>query len=150
MTFGRPSEDDPLKAQEKNELALSPKNSVIVGKLLWLLVDEFELSISDLEVLLDVNGRSLYDAKDARRLPTPCNDRYRRVGHLLGIKKNLEIIFPRNEEVRKNWLKVPREVFKGKSAIEMIKENPLDSMSRLFTVRRLLEMFRNGSINELT
>lgn len=125
-------------------------NDQRLGKILWLLVEEFDFSISDLAILLDVKERTLYQAKKMKVLPSSSYDRYHRIGLLLGIKKNLEILFPRNPEVRKNWLRVPRSIFFGKSALEMIRANPIESSSRLFTVRRLLDMLRNGSIPALT
>ncbi|MFW7380092.1 MAG: hypothetical protein ACOH5I_14860 [Oligoflexus sp.] len=120
-----------------------------LGKVLWLLAEEYDLSISELALLLDVGEKTIRNAKKARSFPQPSLDRMRRIGHLLGIKKNLEILFPRNQEIRANWLKVPRETFKGKSALELIEENPLLSMDRLFTVRRILDMYRVGTLSEV-
>jgi hypothetical protein len=138
------------KAQNHIDLTISKENSEKAAKILWLIADDLDLSPADLSVLMDVQERTIYNSRVNKTLPLPCNDRYRRIGLLLGIKKNLEILFPRNEEVRKNWLHVPRSIFKGLSAMDMIRSEPVESMSRLFTVRRLLDMYRNGSLNELT
>lgn len=135
--------------QTQPQIAPSPKNDEMMAKILWLFAEEYELSVSDLSILLDVKKRTLFQNQKDRSFPQSSNDRYRRMGLLLGIKKNLEILFPENPEVRKNWLKVPREVFKNKSALELIAEQPVESMARLFTVRRLLDMLRNGTINIL-
>ncbi len=139
-----------LAINDNIKLEPSQKNDAILAKILWLLVEEFGLSMADASVLIDVKKRTLYQARKSKALPQPSRDRYRRIGLLLGIKKNLEILFPRNPEVRRNWLHIPRETFKEKSAISMIKDSPLESMSRLFTVRRLLDMLRNGTIHSIT
>lgn len=136
-------------AQKQPQLVPSPKNDQVMAKILWLLAEEYELSVNDLSILLDVKERTLFQNKKEGSFPQSSNDRYRRMGLLLGIKKNLEILFPENPEVRKNWLKIPREVFKNKSALDVIREQPIESMARLFTVRRLLDMLRNGTIDVL-
>lgn len=89
------------------------------------------------------------DAKKKSEFPSVTNDRILRLGHLPGIKKNLEILFPCNPVVRANWLRIKRDAFKGKSALELIKEGSFESMNRLFTVRRMLDVLRSGAINEL-
>ena len=134
---------------KKIDLKPSDKNDKMLAKILWLFADEYDLANDDLRVLLDVKLRTLQNARSNKTLPNSSNDRYRRISLLLGIKKNLEIIYPRNPEVRKNWLKVPRETFKGKSALAMIKDAEIESMARLFTVRRLLDMLRVGTINAI-
>lgn len=120
-----------------------------LGKGLWLLAAEYNLTVKDLAYLLDVSERTLYEAKKKEEVPSITNDRILRIGHLLGIKKNLEILFPRNPEVRSQWLHVKREAFKGRTALDLIKEGSYESMNRLFTVRRMLDMLRSGSIHEL-
>ena len=114
------------------------------------MANEYSFTTEELSLLLDVKARTIQDARRKQSFPNSSNDRYRRLGLLLGIKKNLEILYPRNDEVRQNWLRIPREVFKTKSALEMIGEKPVESMARLFTVRRLLDMQRNGTIASLT
>lgn len=131
--------NQPIAAEQKQAL----------GKGLWLLADEYKLGVKELSYLLDVSERTLYAAKKKDEVPSFTNDRVLRIGYLLGIKKNLEILFPRNPEVRANWLHVNREAFKGKSALELVKEGSFESMNRLFTVRRMLDMLRSGAIHEL-
>lgn len=139
------------KAADQFAAALTEnKIDVVLGRALWLLADEFSFKMEELEVLLDVQERTLYNAKANERMPQSSNDRRRRIGLLLSIKKSLTILFPHNPEVRKNWLRVPRDTFKGHTAMEVIMETPEVSMERLFTVSRLLEMLRSGTIHELT
>jgi len=128
----------------------SAGNDKKAARILWLLANEYSFTTEELSLLLDVKARTIQDARRKQSFPNSSNDRYRRLGLLLGIKKNLEILYPRNDEVRQNWLRIPREVFKTKSALEMIGEKPVESMARLFTVRRLLDMQRNGTIASLT
>jgi len=68
---------------------------------------------------------------------------------LLGIVKSLSVIYPRNPEIVNGWLHKNRKIFKGKSALELVTEDPLQSQAALFTVRRVLDMYRNGVIFEL-
>jgi hypothetical protein len=134
-------------SRKASNVSLSDENDIRLGKILWLLADEYKLSTTELSILLDVKGRTIQSARQHQaKLPCSSYDRYRRVGLLLGIKKNLEIIFPRDSEVRQNWLRIPRDAFDGKSALEMIMEEPIESMARLFSVRRLLDMQRVGLI----
>ena len=135
--------------KKRPDITPSKENDRKLAKILWLLVEEYKLTNDELSLLLDVKLRTIQDARGKKSLPNSSYDRYRRVGLMLGIKKNLEILYPKNPEVCKNWLRVEREVFKGRSAIEMIMENPVESMARLFTVRRLLDMQRNGTIEAL-
>lgn len=136
-------------SKKRPDITPSKENDRKLAKILWLLAEEYKLTNDELSLLLDVKLRTIQDARGKKSLPNSSYDRYRRVGLMLGIKKNLEILYPKNPEVCKNWLRVEREVFKGRSAIEMIMENPVESMARLFTVRRLLDMQRNGTIEAL-
>jgi uncharacterized protein (DUF2384 family) len=43
-----------------------------------------------------------------------------RVGHLLGIHKNLRIIFPNNRDLVYRWVKAPNQRFDGKSPLEIM------------------------------
>jgi hypothetical protein len=136
-------------SKKRPDITPSKENDRKLAKILWLLAEEYKLTNDELSLLLDVKLRTIQDARGKKSLPNSSYDRYRRVGLMLGIKKNLEILYPKNPEVCKNWLRVEREVFKGRSAIELIMENPVESMARLFTVRRLLDMQRNGTIEAL-
>ncbi|MEZ4705265.1 MAG: hypothetical protein R3A11_08785 [Bdellovibrionota bacterium] len=138
-----------VSASPMLDISPSSQNDVKLAKILWLLADEFDLKVDDLVALLDVKERTIYKCRREGTLPLSSSDRYRRIGLLLGIKKNLEIIFPRNPEVRSNWLHIKRKTFRDKSAIELVKESPVESMARLFTIRRLLDMQRNGTINSI-
>ena len=130
------------------DLSVSPANTALLGKVFWIMAEEFDLSPDDQKAILGVTTRQTMSNLKKTSKITQSPDAYRRVSLLLGIKKNLEIMFP-DAEIRKNWLHVARDTFKGKSALEFIKANPLDSQARLFTVRRLLDMLRNGAIPTL-
>lgn len=77
-------------------------------------------------------------------------DTYHRVANFLGIIKSLKIIYPRNEELVKHWIDVERDVFSNKSAKSFLIEKPIDSYKRIESVRRILDLYRNGTINDLT
>ncbi len=128
-------------------LSPSPENDAKLAKILWLLAEEFAFSTDELSTLLDVKPRTVQDCRAKKTLPLSSSDRYRRVGLLLGIKKNLEILFPRNPEVRENWLRVPREAFGQRSAMDLVLADPVNSMGLLFSVRRLLDLQCNGAVH---
>ncbi len=130
------------------DLSVSAANTALLGKAFWSMVDEFQLSAEDQKAILGVaNRQTLHNLKRDLKISHSI-DGYRRVSLLLGIKTNLEILFP-DAEIRSNWLHVARETFKGLSAVDFIKANAVESQARLFTVRRLLDMLRSGSIPTL-
>lgn len=76
-------------------------------------------------------------------------DTYNRIANFLGIIKSLKIIYPRNEELAFHWLDVNREIFNGKAAKTFLTEKPQESYTRIEAVRRILDLYRNGSINDV-
>jgi hypothetical protein len=64
------------------------------------------------------------------------------VGTMLGIHKNLRILFPHNRELVYQWMKTAQPLLGGQVPIEYIKSDPVQSMPRLFSVRRLLDQIR--------
>ena len=138
----------------QNKIAVDPyddRQRKSMGKLLWLIVDEYKLKTREVAAILDCSESSIKKHKHTNSLPKKGEfEIIRRLGNLLGIKKNLEILFPNNPEVKANWLHRKRRIFKDQSAIGMIMEDRLNAGPSLFTIRRVLDMARNGTINDLT
>lgn len=121
------------------------------AKFLWLIAEEYGLKTSDLAAIIDCSEASIKKHKSTRTLPKKGEfEVFRRVGDLLGIKKSLEIFFPSNPEIKAKWLHKKREIFKGKSAIELILSDRLNAGLTLSTIRRTLDMARNGIIDDLS
>ncbi|SMF17819.1 hypothetical protein [Pseudobacteriovorax antillogorgiicola] len=128
--------------------ALSSENTATLGKVFWRLVDEYDLSNKQVATILDVTTAQVSNLSRTRKIPQKA-EAYARVGQLLGIKKCLEVQYPVNPKVKSNWLKVKREAFQGASAIDFITEDMFQTGVRLFQVRRLMDLWRVGSIPEL-
>lgn len=115
----------------------------VLGSAFWKIAEHYSLTHKEIALLLGIkeNRQRLAALKKNAEIPED-PDKLLRVSHLVSIHKNLRILFPQNREVVYAWLKTKRELFQGKSALEYIAEDPLQSMTRLFTVRRLLDQIR--------
>jgi len=49
-------------------------------------------------------------------------DQYERVGHLLGIHKNLRLLFPQNRELVYCWMTTRNRAFDNLSPVQVVKE----------------------------
>ena len=49
-------------------------------------------------------------------------DQYERVGHLLGIHKNLRLLFPQNRDLVYRWISTRNRAFDNLSPVEVIRE----------------------------
>jgi hypothetical protein len=118
----------------------------VLGKTFWQIVEHYGLSQKDQATLLGIkeNRQRLNSLKSKQEIPDD-PDKLLRVGHLVGIHKSLRILFPQNRDVVYAWLKTKRDLFQGRSALEYIAEDPIDSLPRLFSVRRLLDQLRVAS-----
>lgn len=142
-----------MKAMEKLDTKrleqVNKANAHVMGRVFFRMAEEYSFKNSEIATILDVTMASVSNLKRDKMLPLKA-EAFARTGQLLGIKKTLEIMFPRNPEVKSKWLQRQREVFKGKSALELICEDKFRTGERLFKVRRVLDLWRNGLILELT
>jgi Protein of unknown function (DUF2384) len=95
-----------------------------LAKMVMQLLDHWDLSTEDQLALLGLapNNRS---ALSRYRHGDPIGvgvDQYARVGHLLGIHKNLRILFPRNKEQLYGWIKTKNRAFENRTPVEVVKE----------------------------
>lgn len=123
--------------------AVTQEQGIVLGDAFWSLCDRYGFSRSQQAALLGVRETSRLRAlqKD-KKIPLEA-DKFARVGILLGIHKNLRIMFPENTEVVYAWMNTPREMFSGKSAIDWIMADEIHTYERLFTLRRRLDEMRN-------
>jgi hypothetical protein len=89
-----------------------------LAKMVMNLLDHWDLPTEDqLELLGLANTNRSALGRYRQGEPIGVNkDQYARVGHLLGIHKNLRILFPRNKEQLYSWMKTKNRAFeKGKA-----------------------------------
>ena len=143
---------DNQEVPEKKKIFVSKldkQNADLLGKNFFKICEDFNISLDDQAILLgQKHKRTITNWKKEKTIGQSW-DVFNRVSLLLGIVKSLNVIYPRNPEVVNSWMHKKREIFKSKSAIEMIIGQPLQSQAALFTVRRVLDMYRNGVILEL-
>lgn len=117
----------------------------ILGKAFWKLTERYKLTQKDIAILLGLNPEYHQRVKNLQRkkeIPKD-PDKELRVSHLIGIHKNLRILFPQNREIVYSWFKTKRDLLGGKSAMEYIAEGPAQgSLPRLYSIRRLLDQIR--------
>lgn len=135
-----------LQSETIQNKPTSEQSAVVLGKAFWRLINLFEFNREEQAALLGLSGgnRAALKAYAEKETIPEREEVFLRVGMLLGIVKNLRIIFPHaeNRDMVYNWMKIKRDEFGNKSAIEYIKEEPYESFSRLFTVRRMLDRIR--------
>jgi len=114
-----------------------------LGKAFWSIASHYGLTQKEQAVLLGIklNKARLSDHRSLKTIPDD-PDKALRVSHLVGIHKNLRILFPNNREVVYRWFKTPRPEFGGASAMDFIEEGGIESLPRLAAVRRLLDSIR--------
>lgn len=117
--------------------------AAVLGKAFWRLCSLYEFNREEQAMLLGIkaNRERLLALEKQQTVPVD-PDKFARVGHLLGIHKNLRILFPHNRDAVYRWMRTPRELFGGLSAMAFIAQEPVNSLPRLFTVRRVLDQIR--------
>lgn len=118
-----------------------------LGRAFWNIAEKYGFSQKEIATLLAINENNrqrIKKLKMDRAIPND-PDKALRVSHLVGIHKNLRVLFPHNREIVYSWLKTKRDILDGKSAMEYIAEDPLQSLPRIFSIRRLLDQIRVSS-----
>lgn len=145
-------ENQSIKGPERPDFVpqLDKENADLLGKNFFKICEEFNIAPKDQVTLLgQKHVRTINNWKRDKTVGQTW-DVFNRVSLLLGIVKSLNVIYPRNQDVVKEWMHKKRKIFKGKSALELIVGEPIQSQAALFTVRRVLDMYRNGVIFELS
>ncbi|MBI2338755.1 MAG: hypothetical protein HYU99_00065 [Deltaproteobacteria bacterium] len=136
----------PATKKLDSSLELNEENTHILGGAFWNLVRLYGLGRREQATLLGVNPnnrKSLKDYEQKKAIPLD-PDKFLRVGFLLGIHKNLRILFPQNVNIVYHWMTTRQELFHHKTPMEFIEENPANSLLHLATVRRALDILRTG------
>ena len=95
-----------------------------LAKVVMTLFDHWKLSTEDQAALLGVSASSrgtLSRYRKGEPIGTS-RDQYERVGHLLGIHKNLRLLFPQNRELAYRWITSRNKAFDNLTPVEVMKE----------------------------
>ena len=88
------------------------------------LLDHWQLSTEDQAALLGIatsNRAALSNYRSGKPIGTS-RDQYERVGHLLGIHKNLRLLFPQNRDLAYRWMSTRNRAFDHRTPVEVVKE----------------------------
>jgi hypothetical protein len=133
-------------AQIHDSLDLTDENAHVLGKAFWNIVHLYHLGRKEQAVLLGTNPdnrKSLKDYESKQSIPLD-PDKFFRVGLLLGIHKNLRILFPQNRKIVYNWFTTKQSLFHNLAPMDFIAQEPAQSLLRLATVRRALDLLRTS------
>ncbi|MBY0573131.1 MAG: MbcA/ParS/Xre antitoxin family protein, partial [Undibacterium sp.] len=95
-----------------------------LAKMVMALFDHWKLATEDQAALLGIatsNRAALTRYRKGEAIGTS-RDQYERVGHLLGIHKNLRLLFPQNRELAYRWMSTRNKAFDNLSPIEVVKQ----------------------------
>ena len=95
-----------------------------LAKMIMTLLDHWNLPTEDQAALLGVapsNRSALGRYRKGEHIGTS-RDQYERVGHLLGIHKNLRLLFPQNRELAYRWMSTRNRAFDNLTPVDVIKD----------------------------
>lgn len=88
------------------------------------LMDHWQLDTEDQAALLGLaSGNRAALARHRKGEPIGSSrDPFERVGHLLGIHKNLRLLFPHNRDLAYRWMTTRNKAFEQRTPVELIRE----------------------------
>ena len=95
-----------------------------LARMIMTLLDHWKLGTEDQAALLGIaasNRAALARYRRGEPIGTS-RDQYERVGHLLGIHKNLRLLFPQNRELTYRWMTTRNKAFDNRTPVEVVKE----------------------------
>lgn len=106
-----------------------------LAKMVMTLLDHWMLSKEDQAALLGMAASNRAALTRYRKgKPIAINrDQYDRVGHLLGIHKNLRMLFPQNRELAYRWMSTRNKALDNLSSVDMVKEWGFTGLLRVRT-----------------
>jgi hypothetical protein len=95
-----------------------------LAKMVMTLLDHWALSTEDQAAMLGLAPGSRAALANYRRGKPIGNsrDQYERVGHLLGIHKNLRLLFPQDRELAYRWMTTRNKAFDNRTPVEVVRE----------------------------
>lgn len=105
------------------------------------LLDHWMLSTEDQAALLGLapHNRSALSRYRKGEPIGSTRDQYERVGHLLGIHKNLRLLFPQNRDLAYQWMSARNKAFDNLPPVDVVKEY---GFAGLLMVRSYLDKAR--------
>lgn len=95
-----------------------------LARIVMTLLDHWKLGTEDQAALLGIaasNRAALARYRRGEPIGTS-RDQYERVGHLLGIHKNLRLLFPQNRDLAYRWMCTRNRAFDNLTPVEVVKE----------------------------
>ena len=114
-----------------------------LAKMMMALLDHWKLPTEDQAALLGLvtsNRAALARYRKGEPIGTS-RDQYERVGHLLGIHKNLRLLFPQNRDLAYRWMSTRNKAFDNRTPVDIVKEW---GFSGLLMVRAYLDRARGA------
>ena len=109
-------------AIDRDKLASEDRGAL--ARMVMTLFDHWKLSTEDQAALLGLaasNRAALARYRKGEPIGTS-RDQYERVGHLLGIHKNLRLLFPHNRDLAYRWMSTRNRAFENLTPVEVVKE----------------------------
>jgi len=143
-----------MATRDPSQLSATQRNSNlerVLGKAFWGIVQHYGLTRQEQAYLLEMspsNRSPLKKLEELQRLPKGEFPQLL-TKQLLGIHKNLGILYPRadeimdNQQLKKNWFKRPMLELDGKKPIDWILQGE-SRLVRLATLRRTLDIIRTS------
>jgi Protein of unknown function (DUF2384) len=107
-------EQQPQVSQDRGALA----------KMVMALLDHWKLTTEEQAMLLGIatsNRAALTRYRKGEPIGTS-RDQLERVGHLLGIHKNLRLLFPQNRDLAYRWMSTRNKAFDNLTPVEIVKD----------------------------
>lgn len=113
----------------------------ILAVMTMKLFDHWNLSTEDQAALLGLapHNRSALGRYRKGEPIGSTRDQYERVGHLLGIHKNLRLLFPYNRDLSYKWMSARNKAFNNLTPVDVIKDY---GFAGLLMVRAYLDKAR--------
>ena len=95
-----------------------------LAKMMMTLLDHWKLPTEDQAALLGLatsNRAALARYRKGEPIGTS-RDQYERVGHLLGIHKNLRLLFPQNRDLAYRWMSTRNRAFDNLTPVDIVRE----------------------------
>jgi hypothetical protein len=118
------------------------RRRVVLAQALTRLFEELHVATADRARLLGLapNNRTTLKRYERDEPLGATRDLLDRASLLLGIYKNLRLLYPMNPGIRANWLYAPHADFKNRAPMDVVKE---DGFAGLLMLRAILERAGN-------
>lgn len=107
---------------EREKIAAQDRGAL--ARMVMTLLDHWQLGTEDQAALLGLaasNRAALARYRKGEPIGAS-RDQYERVGHLLGIHKNLRLLFPQNRDLAYRWMTTRNKAFDNLTPVELIRE----------------------------